>query len=579
MRIPNPFAWLHNAPIIVKLVLLMALIFLLLVGIGVGSYSSLNRIQTRLDLLSASMARGEAIQKLSSICIQAERQQQAFIWATNPQERLRHKLDLEKKVQDMDAASRGFLRFSATTEQSTEFRAEVIPLITRWSQINRQITQTASTTNSIATLAALNVQGQKVMTELVDSKLNRFVSLNRVNVNRLQALASDEFESSLQQLIASVAVALFLGLGISYLFARQISEPLRELISRLRDIAEGEGDLTRTLDVHRHDEIGELAHWFNQFLAQLRGMVAQIDSVSSRLLDSSESLAQTANETGTGAHQVSNTMEQFALGATEQVQGISKTSEEAMLVSAAAATVSANVTVAAQNSQQAAAAAAAGERVLGEALTHMDTVQGVFSDSAGVVERLGTLSLQIQAIVTLIGGFAKKTNLLALNAGIEAARVGNQGAAFSVLAQEIRTLAVESGNAAQHIAELVSNIQDETQRAVSIMHQGSEGVTEGVTIIHEAGDAFERVVSAVAHTDREIQQIREAAQQLARSAEVMVREMDAISSISEESAAGAEEVVATSHQQTASVERVSRLATGLTKLSSELRGLVTRFTL
>jgi methyl-accepting chemotaxis protein len=579
VRVFNFFAWLRNRRILSKLFLMMLLMIGILVAVGLEGTYSMSRLKPQLNALATLMEGGQAIFHLRTANLQAERLQKRLILADSPAERARLERELERKVLDIDGASRAFLRFHATPEQQAKFKTDLMPLIGEWSRLNEEILALARQNKAPEALALSDSRAQSLMSTIVDVKLDELIVLGNQEVERQKALAETEYRNALIRLIASIAVAMALAMGIAFLFAHQIADPLRQLITRLRDIAEGEGDLSRTLEVDRRDEIGELALWFNRFLVQLRDMVAQIDSVSSRLQQSSEALAQSADETGTGAHQVSRTMEQLAIGATEQVQGITKSSDEALAVAHAAEKVSANAAIAAQSSQQAAAAAAAGDRILHEALNHMDAVQGVFTDSAGVVERLGALGQQIQAIVTLIGGFAKRTNLLALNAGIEAARVGNQGLAFSVLAQEIRKLAVESGNAAQHIAELVSNIQEETRRAVSVMHEGSEGVTQGAAIIHEAGDAFERVVSSIQRTDDEIRQIREAAQQLAQSAEIMVREMDTIANISEQSAAGAQQVAATALQQTSSVERVSGSAQGLTKLSTELRGLVTRFRL
>ena len=575
----NPFGWLKDRRIITKLFLMMVLMLLLLTGVGLEGFLSTSRVKTQLDHLATTMESGQSISHLRSVNLQADRLQKNYILAGSPEERERIMPELEDKVLDMDGASRAFIRFYATPEQAAKFKEEIMPLIEEWTELNDEVLALVEQKRDQEALALSNSRGLRLMTTIVDVKLDELITLSEKEVNRQKEQAEKTFKNSLFQQLATIGFSLVLAMGIAFLFARQISAPLRQLIAMLRDIAEGEGDLSKTLNVDRRDEIGELALWFNRFLAQLRGMVAQINSVSSSLLTSSEALAQSADETGAGATQVSQTIEQLAIGVTEQVKGITKSSDEALQVARAAEQVLANAAIAANSSQQAAKAAADGGEVLQEALTHMDGVQEVFTDSTGVVERLGSLSTQIQAIVTLIGGFAKKTNLLALNAGIEAARVGSQGQAFSVLAQEIRKLAVESGNATQHITELVESIHDETQRAVSIMQQGRQGVSQGASIIHEASDSFGRVVDAIAHTDREIQQIRAAAEQLTRSAEVMVREMDAIASITEESAAGAEEVAATTHMQTANVSQVSDCAQGLTKLSTELHSLVSRFTL
>ena len=575
----DPLGWLKDRRIITKLFLMMVLMLGLLVGVGLEGYFSMSRVKAQLDSLATSMESGQSISHLRSVNLQADRLQKNYIMAGSGEERERIMPELEDKVLDMDGASRAFIRFYATPDQAAKFKEEIMPLIEEWTELNDEILALVEQNKVQEALAISNTRGLRLMTTIVDVKLDELITLSEKEVDHQKTLAQTEFRNALIQLLASIAFAMAMAMAIAFLFARQIASPLHQLIAMLRDIAEGEGDLSKTLNADRRDEIGELALWFNRFLAQLRAMVAQIDSVSSSLLSSSEALAQSADETGSGAEQVSRTIEQLAIGVTEQVKGITKSSDEALQVARAADQVSANATIAAQSSQQAAKAAADGGQVLQEALTHMDGVQEVFTDSTGVVERLGSLSTEIQAIVTLIGGFAKKTNLLALNAGIEAARVGSQGQAFSVLAQEIRKLAVESGNATQHITELVESIQDETQRAVSIMQQGRQGVGQGAEIIHEASHSFGRVVDAIAHTDREIQQIRAAAESLTRSAEVMVREMDAIANIAEESAAGAEEVAATTHMQSANVTQVSGSAQGLTKLSSELHSLVSRFTL
>lgn len=575
----NPLGWLKDRRIITKLFLMMILMLGLLIGVGLEGFYSTSRVKTQLDQLATTMESGQSISHLRSVNLQADRLQKNYILAGSAEERERILPELEDKVLDMDGASRAFIRFYATPEQAAKFKEEIMPLIEEWTDLNDDVLSLVDQGKIQEALSLSNTRGLRLMTTIVDVKLDELITFSEKEVNRQKEIAEKEFKNSLITQLITIAFSLGLAMGIAYLFARQISEPLRQLIAMLRDIAEGEGDLSKTLKVDRNDEIGELAVWFNRFLAQLRGMVSQIDSVSSSLLSSSKALAQSADETGSGATQVAQTIEQLAIGVTEQVKGITKSSDEAIQVSRAAEQVSANATVAAESSRQAAEAAADGERVLSEALTHMDGVQEVFTDSTGVIERLGSLSTEIQAIVTLIGGFAKKTNLLALNAGIEAARVGSQGQAFSVLAQEIRKLAVESGNATEHITELVKSIHDETQRAVSIMQQGRQGVSQGAAIIHEASDSFGRVVDAIAHTDREIQQIRDAAERLAHSAEILVREMDAIASITEESAAGAEEVAATTHMQTANVSQVSESAQGLTKLSSELHALVSRFTL
>jgi methyl-accepting chemotaxis protein len=209
----------------------------------------------------------------------------------------------------------------------------------------------------------------------------------------------------------------------------------------------------------------------------------------------------------------------------------------------------------------------------------MRRIKDTIEPAAAKVKELGERSAEIGSIVEVIDDIAEQTNLLALNAAIEAARAGEHGKGFAVVADEVRRLAERSSKATKEISQLITAVQNGTAEAVAAMNEGTQEVEEGSKLALDAGKSLADILTAVEATNNQVQMISSAAQQMTASSTAVVKSTDNISSISEENAAAAEEVSASTEEMSVQVEDMAASAESLTKMAENLKVLVGRFNL
>jgi len=207
----------------------------------------------------------------------------------------------------------------------------------------------------------------------------------------------------------------------------------------------------------------------------------------------------------------------------------------------------------------------------------MVSIEQSVSSSAEVVTKLGERSKEIGQIVVTISGIAGQTNLLALNAAIEAARAGEQGRGFAVVAEEVRKLAEQSQEAAKQIANLISEIQSETDNAVVAMNEGAREVKVGADVVNNAGKAFKEIVSLISEVSTQIREISAAIQQMASGSQQIVAAVRDIDRISKDAAGQTQTVSAATEEQSASMEEIAAASQALAKMAEDLQSAVRKF--
>lgn len=230
-------------------------------------------------------------------------------------------------------------------------------------------------------------------------------------------------------------------------------------------------------------------------------------------------------------------------------------------------------------SQEATQRAQTGAGQIDKAVSQMDSIEKTVSQSAMVVAKLGERSKEIGQIVETIGGIAGQTNLLALNAAIEAARAGEQGRGFAVVADEVRKLAEQSQEAAKQISDLIGEIQADTTQAVSAMENGTREVTAGSSVVRESGRIFGEIRDMVANVGGQIQDITVATQGVKVGNREIIDLMHEIETVVKAGAAHAETVSAATEEQLASMEEIASAAQVLNGVAQELQSAVGRFDL
>ncbi|MDX3773181.1 methyl-accepting chemotaxis protein [Chromatiaceae bacterium AAb-1] len=337
------------------------------------------------------------------------------------------------------------------------------------------------------------------------------------------------------------AVAAIIGL------LRYKLRPLGELVYQAQAL--GDGNLSARLEVRSNDEIGDLAHHFNQMGNALRELIGGIGNSATQIASAAEQLSAVTEQTSAGVNGQKQETDQVATAMNEMaatVQEVARNAEEA-----------------ASAAQAADSQARQGSQVLQRALDEVDRLSAQVNETAGAMNRLDSDSASIGTVLTVINGIAGQTNLLALNAAIEAARAGEAGRGFAVVADEVRSLAQRTQQSTAQIEELITNLQQGAQNAVKLMDSSRSLAASTLELSREASDELQAITRTVSTIQSMNLQIATASEEQSVVAEEINRSVLNVRDIADQSAAAAEETAAASAE--------------LARLGQGLQGLISRF--
>jgi methyl-accepting chemotaxis protein len=364
-----------------------------------------------------------------------------------------------------------------------------------------------------------------------------------VRVSEAESLAAT---NAIRFVLASViGVTIVVVFVVALLFARMLSKPINLLVARLKDIAEGEGDLTQRVDQARKDELGELGKWFNTFVEKIHGVISEVGA--------------TAREVAGAATEIAASSEEMAQGIGEQNQQVTQISAAIEEMSSSIIEVARKSAEAAENAQESGKVAEEGGKVVTETIQGMNEISDAVTASAASVSELGKRGDQIGQIIEVINDIADQTNLLALNAAIEAARAGEHGRGFAVVADEVRKLADRTTKATEEIGESITAIQTETGQAVERMNAGTEQVKVGVDKATQAGRSLEKIVTGAQDVATMIRSIAAAAEQQSAASEQVSKGVQSVSAVTNQSAEGASQAAMAASQLSTKAEQLQAL--------------------
>ena len=427
----------------------------------------------------------------------------------------------------------------------------------------------------------------EVMRRLYSNQYNNLTTIAGLYLESLRDLvtedrnlAAEHAEGSqnyaLQILIASMVVSIIIAFILVIFISRHVTQHLNRVVLMSEKIASG--DLTETDNYYRgRDEIAQLSTSMEKMRLQLTNMVDSIKQTSLLVSSQSEQLNQSADDVKSGTQQIAATMEELASGTETQANFAGDLAETMTIFAEKIKSINASSESINESSNDVLKETELGNEYMNKSINQMDNIDQIVKDAVGKVAGLDKQTQEISKLVDVVKEIADQTNLLALNAAIEAARAGEHGRGFAVVADEVRKLAEQVANSVVSIAKIVNEIQTESRNVTDALEKGYDEVEQGTKEIEETGVRFKAIEDAIAVMTSNVQTVISGLVELNNNSDKVNEAVQEIASISEESAAGVEETSASAEEASSAMEGVSNGASTLLESARELNELVQQF--
>lgn len=371
-------------------------------------------------------------------------------------------------------------------------------------------------------------------------------------------------------ILAAIAVTI-------YFLVSWVIKPISKMVDVTKVVAAG--DLKMKVDIKSKDELGMLANHFNNMIENIRILLSEMNDMGRQVSSTSEQMMVSTAEVSKVAEQVAHTVSELAKGATEQAQSAQISNDQVNELAEEVSKISQNTVDSQKLTIEAQKTVEKGIHTIEYQKNKMLQSKQATETVTNEMYDLSEKSAKIGHIVKLISSIAEQTNLLALNAAIEAARAGEQGKGFAVVADEIRKLAEESNQSAKNIRDIINEIQIGVAKAVEQIHHANIIVDEQEQAVNETTNTFEEILQAVEVVTENIKEVTQRCENLNQSSQSVEQNIADIASITQQSAAGAEEVAASTEEQAATIEELSASAELLASLSNQLQKSIAKFSI
>lgn len=424
---------------------------------------------------------------------------------------------------------------------------------------------------------AYRLYSQEVITkrEEMTDLLESLQQANEEQASKIAQENKDNYKTTLVISISIIAVFLLLSVLFGFYISRTIANPIKKL-KNLMEKGEN-GDFSERADYQSKDEIGSLSISFNSMADGIKELVETIGETSQALASSSEQLSASSEESSKASEHISETIQELAASSENQMTLMASSSKGINNVTGSTERISANAEKVAATAENTAEASKKGLRNIEEVTTQMNSINTNVGNLSVSINTLEGRIKEIGDITKVITDISSQTNLLALNAAIEAARAGEQGKGFAVVADEVRKLAEQSSQSAEQITSLISQIQVDTKTTIQSMSTAKNEVDLGLNIVQNAGNSFGEIEVSINDLVNLFEEVFVSLKELKDNTDVINVSVMEVNSMAEEAAANTENVSAATEEQVASMEEIAASSSSLANLAESLQELIRKF--
>jgi methyl-accepting chemotaxis protein len=453
----------------------------------------------------------------------------------------------DQRNQQIGAAQTEYEKFISSPEERAAYD-QYVQLLGQYRQLEDRM-KSLSRNNQMEELRTLLNTDLLNNSEAVNAVLNRLMLINNQQAVDLNQQAADQYSSAFKLVVTLLVIASGLTVLFAWLLTNSITKPIANALSAAEEIAEG--NLTRPITVDGEDEAGRLLLAMSKMQDKLRDTLQRISGSATQLASAAEELNSVTDESARGLTQQNNEIEQAATAVNEMTSAVEEVARNAVSTSEA--------------SKNATASAGDGRDLVQETVSAIERMSADVQSTATLIGDLANESRDIGKVLDVIRGLADQTNLLALNAAIEAARAGEAGRGFAVVADEVRALAHRTQQSTSEIERMIGSIQSGTEHAVDSMRNSTERAESTLNIARGAGLSLDTINSAIVEINERNLVIASAAEEQAQVAREVDRNLVNIRDLSVQSATGANQTSAASNE--------------LSRLALDLNNMVGRFSL